>query len=450
MLELLFDVLSKVPHVLTLILALFTVFIVHELGHYFAAKLCFMKVEHFAVGYGRRLWYTKDGSGTRWSFHMFPLGGHVLISALSFEEHSAAARVLWQRTLVVLAGPLANMVLPFVILPLCFMMTGYPVSPPVISGVETGLPAAQAGFLQNDGIKAINGKPVISYEEVVAMINDSKGAPLRFDIVRGKDDISLTVTPVRHTYTDKVGILRDRYKIGILNVPLGLGFSSVVRVDAQEMDDDPDLARTLIKNALDRPVTIGITMDDDVTHTYSVVLPSALNAHLDDPDDPSYDIFFPGPVKDNGFVFLSHERAVLAGFDEAASLLGHLIKVPFQIFPLDPVMFSEQIKFLKGTEHAASSMLYKYAYMVAMISFIIGFFNLLPLPRLDGDYLVAYLLEGIKKRPPRRKERAAVMGVSLFTIYAVFLLYNLGDFPQYVTQKIEKMQTSLEEWREPE
>src|SRR6185436_15186602 len=145
--------------------AIIAVIVVHEAGHFFAAKACKMKVEEFFVGFGPRLWSTRRGE-TEYGVKAFPFGGYVRIAGMNpFQEPSErelprtfGAKPIWQRALVIAAGPATHFVLAFLFFALWLGVVGRPttVEPQVLQVQQTmsgkPSPAAQAGIRPGDRI----------------------------------------------------------------------------------------------------------------------------------------------------------------------------------------------------------------------------------------------------------------------------------------------------------
>ena len=447
--EFLQEITDKAAFIPGIIFAFFTIFIVHELGHYWAARLRKMRVETFSVGFGKRLYSITDRHGTEWIFRIFPLGGHVEISDLTLEEESKSRRSVGTRLFVVLAGPGANLLLPFIILPLCFILIGFPIRPPIISAIEKGTPAEAAGLQQHDIVTHINDQKTLSYDDLGEAIENSNGEVLRLRISRDSEELTVRARPVFKEYIDLTGIERSHYHLGVMNALLPLHFDFLREVNGEDVEDmKHDILREKIISLLDQSVEIGVTGVDDKTHYYQVVISSEMNDHLHDPKHRYKRAFFLGPIKGNQFTSLSTYEYIERGISKAAELFKLIIQVPFQIFPIDPKIYSTRIPFFPDSPYYYESLIYRAAFQTAMLSIVIAFINLLPFPRLDGDFVVTYLMESYLKRKPSRRQRAMAIGASLFGIYCVFLFSNLGDLPGYLEMKAEEWQERLEKWDE--
>src|SRR5207249_1984736 len=159
--------------ILVFVVAILAVVLIHESGHFFTAKAFGIKVEEFFVGFGPRLWSTRRGE-TEYGVKAFPLGGYVRIAGMNpFQEPPAeerdrtfGAKPIWQRVLVILAGPATHFVMAVVFLFVFFAILGAPTpTKTLVESVQPTLegspsPASVAGLRVGDQIVALDGQPV--------------------------------------------------------------------------------------------------------------------------------------------------------------------------------------------------------------------------------------------------------------------------------------------------
>ena len=220
-----------------LILIMIVVFI-HEYGHYYFAKRYGVGVTDFSIGFGREIFGWNDKSGTRWKVCWIPLGGYVkffgdrnvfsqteqqeIINKYSEDDRQKLfiLKPLYQRSLIVAAGPLANYVLAILIFTMIYMFVGKDLTPALINEVQKDSPAFVAGMKKNDKIIYIDNKKVESILEVSTFINISTTETIEFVVLRNDQTISLLVKPDLVDGKDTLGNSVKKRMIGIKLSPL--------------------------------------------------------------------------------------------------------------------------------------------------------------------------------------------------------------------------------------
>jgi regulator of sigma E protease len=202
----------------------------HELGHYLVGRLFGVGAQIFSIGFGHEVVGWTDKQGTRWKIGWLPLGGYVRfigdMNAASapgdveelppgLRKRSFPAKPVWQRFLIVLAGPAANYLLAILIFAGFFAAFGMPSTPSLVAGVQQGSAAATAGIRAGDRIETVNGENASSFEDLERIV-----------ALRPGEIVSITVdrNGQRKQLQAKLGttIERDRfgqgYRIGRLGV----------------------------------------------------------------------------------------------------------------------------------------------------------------------------------------------------------------------------------------
>jgi len=173
---------------------------IHELGHFSAARFFGVYVEVFSIGFGKKL-LSFQWIGTQWQISAIPLGGYVKMkgqddldpTALSRDNDSYNSKKPWQRIIILLAGPLANFALAWVLF-YVIALGGPQALSPVIGNVAKDSPAALAGLQKGDIILSVNGESIREWNELSDAIKSSVGT-LTLHVERKSNVHLLSVTP---------------------------------------------------------------------------------------------------------------------------------------------------------------------------------------------------------------------------------------------------------------
>jgi regulator of sigma E protease len=215
--------------VIAFICALGPLVFFHELGHYLVARMFGIPAETFSIGFGHELVGWTDKQGTRWKVAWLPLGGYVkFIGDMTpasnpaeleqippeLRDRAFQLRPVWQRFLVVLAGPAANFILAILIFAAFFMILGAPRTN-IIGSIAPGTAAAEAGLKPGDKILAVAGQATPNFEDVrtVVLLRPGETVPLRFE--RGGQVRNIQVHIKPDTVTDPFG---QKFTRGLLGV----------------------------------------------------------------------------------------------------------------------------------------------------------------------------------------------------------------------------------------
>ena len=215
-----------------LILITIVVFI-HEYGHYYFAKKYGVGITDFSIGFGREIFGWNDKSGTRWKICWIPLGGYVkffgdrnvfsqseqqeLIDQYNDEDKKKLfiLKPLYQRAIIVAAGPLANFLLAILIFTMINLFIGKDMTPAIIDEVQKDSPAFVSGLKKNDKILFIDDRKVESILEVSTFINISTSEQIEFKILRNDQELSVLIKPNLVDATDSLGNAAKKRIIGI-------------------------------------------------------------------------------------------------------------------------------------------------------------------------------------------------------------------------------------------
>jgi regulator of sigma E protease len=198
---------------------------IHELGHFLVGRWCGVRVLTFSVGFGRELFGFNDRHGTRWKISALPLGGYVkfygdmnaasapdmeAVRGMSDKERSESfpLKPVWQRALIVAAGPMANFLLAIVLLAGIGMTVGRYVAEPYVGAVIEKSAGEAAGFKANDKILTIDGKPVTTFEDIQRLVSPNAGVETLVGVERGGELLFIKVTPRLDEQRERLGVVR--------------------------------------------------------------------------------------------------------------------------------------------------------------------------------------------------------------------------------------------------
>lgn len=204
---------------------------VHEMGHYLAGRIFGIKADAFAIGFGHEIAGFTDKRGTRWKFGWLPLGGYVKFAgdmnpasqpsaewlSLPAEERQRTfqSKPVWQRAIVVAAGPVVNFVVAILILAGFAFTYGDIRMPPIVGGTVPGSAAAAAGLQIGDRITAIGGRSVETFDDLARYARIRAGEGTRIDAQRGGQTLSRNIVIGTELQRDRFG---NEYRIGRLGI----------------------------------------------------------------------------------------------------------------------------------------------------------------------------------------------------------------------------------------
>jgi regulator of sigma E protease len=379
-------------YIVPFLLVLTFIVTIHELGHFLVARAFGVKIDRFSIGFGKTIVSRVDRRGTEWRLAWLPLGGYVKFSgdldASSVPDQAGLAELrqrviaengpgaerdyfhfkpIWQRALIVAAGPAANFVLALVLLAGLFMALGEFIAPPRVGDVAPGSPAAAAGFQRGDMIRTVNGRPVDEAADVTEIVILSAGDPVRFTVDRAGRTVALVATPVRQVEESAIA-----GRVRVARIGLGM----------QPLQSDYRFRRLNPLEATGKAAErIGSTVSGTLTYLGRIFTGKESGDLLNGPL---------GIAKATGGIT---QQAAAASSDPGLSALNVLINL---------------------------------VQLTALISIGIGIVNLLPIPVLDGGHLLFYGYEAVARRPvPARVQEVGYrVGLALLAGLMLFATWN--------------------------
>ncbi len=416
---------------------------VHELGHFVVAKMCGVKVLKFSLGFGPRLASRRRGE-TEYQICAIPLGGYVQMLgegsgeqgekrelSAAEKQRSFAEKPVSRRLAIVLAGPVMNLLLPFLILPLSFMagiqMPTYLEQQPCIGYVVPGSNAAAAGFAAQDCIVAVNGIDLENWNSANKAFVSQAGDALNFQVERAGKVVNLTIPAENDSLEgmQALGLLpRQAARIGAMAADMPAAQAGMREGDRIVRIGDYDVAswydlKTVIQQVGEQPVPVSLERDGEqlvveltprqreTGGDYLIGI-----APLNETETRTYDFF--------------------DAFREGARRTSELIELTL-VFVQKLFTGSVSAKNIGGpitvvqvAGQAAQTDLAAILSVLAFISIQLGILNLLPIPILDGGHILFYTIELLIRRPlsVRAREMAQQVGMAMLLMLMVLAFYN--------------------------
>jgi regulator of sigma E protease len=349
------------------ILIISVIVFVHEFGHFFVARFCGVKVDEFALGFGKKLIGFRDKKGTEWKFCLLPFGGYVkmygdrngasmpdleAIAKMSPEDRqiSFVAKTVYQRMAIVAAGPAANFILAIFLFTFLFKLNGLNTVAPVVDEVLPQSAAMEAGLKKDDRILVVDGKKIKTFDEMREVVVSGLKDEVNFTIQRANKIIELKIAP-------KIQLRKDFFGEDVKIRTLGISASQVLHTD----------------------LSLWQSFRYANSETYRV----------------SISIF---------------------------KTLGELITGKRSVEEL-----GGPIKIAKYSGKTFEMGISAVVWFMAMISINLGAMNLLPIPVLDGGHLFFYFFEAIFKKPLSQKTQQIGFKIGLGLILALMIFTTFND-----------------------
>ena len=379
--------------ILSFLVVITVVVTLHELGHFWAAKACRIKIDTFSIGFGPTLWSRVDKSGVEWRVAAWPLGGYVkfagdanaasvpdkedldeLREEIIAEEGAAAVKdyfhfkPVWQRAFVTVAGPLMNFLLSITIFSVLFLAFGNVETAPKVAKVLPGSAAEAAGFKPGDMIVAMDGERVRDFEAVRLHILIRAGDRVNFTVQRDGKEVDLVAIPRRAKMKDPTGAEVTVGQLGL------------------ERANDNATYKVIRYNPIE-------AVGAGTARTFEVLE-----------------------------ISLRYIGRIVTGKESGDQLSG-----PVGIARTAGAISQQAAEIEGGFWLKAANVGLNLVQMIAFLSVGIGFLNLLPIPVLDGGHLVFYGYEAVARRPLDAKIQAAGFQVGLALLLGLMLFVTWND-----------------------
>ena len=413
--------------------------LIHELGHFWAARAFDVKVEVFSFGFGPRLFGYRRGE-TDYRFSLILFGGYVKMAGEQpGEQETDDPRALshkprWQRLVIAAAGPFMNVVLAIAVLTGLYMVSYEKVLNPggaVVGHVQPDSPAAKAGILPGDKIVRLNGHDNPDWEDIVAKEIES-GQPMTVTMERSGRRFPVTLTPVMDEKEGLGSVGWDsENEIQVASVTQGYPAAAaglkkgdlLVKVNSIPIHSHFTLPE-VIRHSDGKPATIEYVRDG-VHHTVTM-MPVYRN-----PDSTSMrwmigvlpevklnisTMQLPFPQALNESLIQNRKNASLI-FEFLGGILQHRMSARNLSGPIGIAVYATE-----AAHEGASAFLQ----LMSVVSLNLAVFNLLPIPILDGGVILTLLIEMVRGRDLSLdvKETMLKVGFVFLMMLVVFVIYN--------------------------
>lgn len=392
--------------------------LIHELGHFTVAKLCKVRVNEFAIGFGPIIW-KKQCKETKYALRLIPLGGFVSMEGEDEEsnkEGSFSKASIPKRMAIVVAGATVNIIFAIIVYFILVSTSGTYISNEIDSTIE-GYAAQTAGLQAGDKIVKVNDEEVSSKYDLDEVMNKNNGEEVKVQVERNGELLDFTVKPTE-VKSRVTGIyLDDEAKIitmdkGSPAEKAGIENNDVIlKINGEAVDGSRDKAIEILNKSSNETIEftlergnaeVTINLAPDVVSTYY------LGVNMKYAKDTFINRCINGWMETKVFLF--------SIFDNLGQLFTGNVGLDQM---MGPVGISEVVANTNGFR--------EFFEMMALISLSLGVTNLLPIPALDGGKLLILLIEAIRRKPLKQQTEINIQLIGFAILIGIFLMVTYND-----------------------
>jgi len=414
--------------VIRLIIGLGILVFVHELGHFLLAKLVGIRVERFSLGFPPRMFGKQIGE-TDYCISWVPLGGYVKmagmidesmdVDSIKGEPWEFMSKPIYQRFLVIFAGPAMNILLAILIFGLITYFTGLRESVGVSVGAMNPRIAAATTMQPGDMILAINGQTVKTWSEASSLASASE--PIHVTFERGQQELSTTfhaslLDSMEQTLPPVVGSLQEDFPAIKAGMQVG---DRIVAIDSDTVKTWSDMT-DLIHSKPEQTLRItwerdGQLMAAEMTTQKQVMQGKTIGL---------IGVAFPTKEVDISLAYALGHGARYSW--QITKLIGYSIQMIITGEQKFKEAFAGPIMIAKLAKDSAREGESNFIAFIAFLSLNLGLLNLLPIPVLDGGHIVFLAIEAIIRKPisPKAKMVIQQVGMALLLAFMLFVIVN--------------------------
>ena len=413
--------------------------LIHELGHFWAARYFDVKVDAFSFGFGPRLFGWKSGD-TDFRVSAIPFGGYVKMSGdqpgdeASNEPLAFLSKPRWQRLIIAFAGPFMNVILAVGVLTGLFMVK-FPKPPDnsvsgVVGLVQPGSAAAKAGIREGDRVVALAGQDKPSWQDIMVKFAGHPNQPLPLTLIRDGKREDVTITPsLEPEHGFGVAGMFEQAEIQVSEVERqmdaarkGLRAGDLILAVEGQLIRSGDKLVELIRGSQGKPVLVTFSRPGEGPRTVTVVPEWK---EVDGSSNWRIGVKLQRRVT---YVKLGFQEALVESVRENlnyASLIYNFLAGLFER-RMSPRSLEGPIGIARASAEAARNGWADYLQLMSAVSLNLAIFNLLPIPILDGGVIVLLLMEMFIRKDLSLQVKETVMKFGFVFLMAVvaFVLYN--------------------------
>jgi regulator of sigma E protease len=426
--------------ILAPVLVIGVLVLVHELGHFLAAKRAGIRVETFSIGFGPALVSFERG-GTVYKIAWVPFGGYVKMAGEDPDEQGEGADEPWRfhrksvpaRASVILAGPAANLVLAVLVYAFLFGAFGVErLGTTRIASVDPGSAAEAAGILGGDRIVAVDGKAVEGWEEVAEAL-EKAGEAATLTLRRGDEEVAANVALGGE---GSVGLTPDvEARVGDV-FPGGPADEAGLRkgdlilaIAGEDVDGWADLRLTVERRPGER---VGVRFEREGKIQDAEVVLQAVEEKAEDGSSRSVGRLQVSPYRER--VRLGPIAALREAVVQTAWVIGNVFDFLRLLVTggLRADMVGGPVSIIHISGESARRGFDTVVSLLAFLSVELGILNLLPVPVLDGGHMLFLAIEAVRRRPLSVKQRLVLQQIGLALILVVMVTVTVYDVGRLV------------------
>ena len=405
--------------------------LIHELGHFTVAKLCKVKVNEFAIGFGPTIW-KKQGKETKYALRLIPLGGFVSMEGEDEEsdkEGSFSKASIPKRMAIVVAGATVNIIFAVIVYFILVSTSGTYISNEIDSTID-GYAAQEAGLQAGDKIVKINDEEIRSKYDLDEVMDKNNGEEIKLQVERNREILDFNIKPTE-VKSKVTGIyLDDSAKI----ITMDKGSSAeksglenndkIIKINGQEVNGSSERAVEIL-NQIKTEENTSENIEENKNESIEVTVQrgnAEVTVNLVPDTISTYYLGVNMKYAEDTFVnrcingWMETKVFVFSIFDNLKQLFTGNVGLDQM---MGPVGISEVVANTNGFR--------EFFEMMALISLSLGVTNLLPIPALDGGKLLILLIEAIRRKPLKQETEINIQLIGFSILIGLSLLVTYND-----------------------